>query len=199
MMDTATVTETPPLSPDRTNRRAALWATVVAVPVSALVAYLLVSSATSAGPAARPSPSTARVQATTPVSMAAPTLSERDTPACRALIAQLPDAIRDLRRRPVTAGPEQNAAYGDPAVTVACGTPKPAVPPTADLLIMDGVCWYPAQGREATVFTAIDRETPVQVTVPASYSQGGYWANEFSQLIAGSIRSSPDVPSGCKG
>ena len=184
---------------DPSSRRAALWATVVAVPVAALVAYLLVSSAAPDRRTAGPTPSPSRVQATTPVTLPAPKLAERDALACRALLSQLPDAIRDLPRRPVTAAPEQNAAYGDPAVTVACGAARPAVPPTADVLLMDGVCWYPADGPQGTVFTAIDRETPVQVTVPASYEQRGFWANEFSQRIALSIRSVPDVPSGCRG
>ena len=34
-----------------------------------------------------------------------------------------PATLRDLAARPVTAGPEQNAAYGDPPLTVACGVP----------------------------------------------------------------------------
>ena len=195
------MTGTPTQQQERGNRRAALWAALVAAPVAVLVAYFLVSSVVAARRAAEPdpSPSSARVQATTPVPVAAPALAERDALVCRALLSQLPDSIRDLTRRPVTAGPEQNAAYGDPAITLACGTAKPAVPPTADVLVMDGVCWYPAEGPQATVFTAIDRETPVQLTVPASYQQRGYWANEFSQRIALSIRSIPDVPSGCTG
>ena len=197
---TATVTPpTPPRTPDPGTRKAALIAAAVAVPVALLVAWFLVSTAIENREAATPQPTPSRVQATTPVEMAAPQLGDRDTLACRALLSQLPDIVRDRARRPVTAGPEQNAAYGDPAIQLACGLPRPAVPPTADLLVMDGVCWYPAEQPGATVFTAIDRETAVQVTVPDSYEQRGFWANEFSQRIAGSIRSITDVPSGCKG
>ena len=195
------MTGTPTQQQERGNRRAALWAALVAAPVAVLGASCLVGAGGGAGGRAAPHPAPRRPRAPppTPVPVAAPALAERDALACRALLSQLPDGIRDLARRPVTAGPEQNAAYGDPAITLACGTAKPAVPPTADVLVMDGVCWYPAEGPQATVFTAIDRETPVQLTVPASYQQRGYWANEFSQRIALSIRSIPDVPSGCTG
>ncbi len=178
---------------DRTTRRAALWATAVAVPVAALTASVFVSMAAPADePAPPPGPGS-----TAPVTMAAPRLAERQTLACRALLSRLPAAVRDLPRRPVTAGPEQNAAYGDPALTVACGVPKPTVPKTADLLVMDNVCWYPTDGPDGTVFTTLGREAGVQVVVPIRYENRGQWANEFSAAIAGSIRSVPSGVTGC--
>jgi hypothetical protein len=179
---------------DRTTRRAALWASAVAVPVAALTALLFVSKATPADEPAAPPPGPG---STAPVTMAAPRLAERETLACRALLSRLPATVRDLSRRPVTAGPEQNAAYGDPAITVACGVPKPTVPKTADLLIMDNVCWYPTDGPDGTVFTTLDREAVVQVVVPIRYENRGQWANEFSAAVAGSIRSAPSGLTGC--
>ncbi|MFC7763591.1 DUF3515 family protein [Catellatospora bangladeshensis] len=66
---------------------------------------------------------------TAPVAVPAPSLNARQTTVCRALLSQLPDRLQDLPRRDVTAGHEQNAAYGDPAVTVACGAaPVPSLP-----------------------------------------------------------------------
>ncbi len=44
--------------------------------------------------------------------------------------SQLPDHAARPPRRPVTAGPEQNAAYGEPPITLACGVPAPAMSPT---------------------------------------------------------------------
>jgi hypothetical protein len=132
--------------------------------------------------------------------MAAPPLSAQASVACRALLSQLPAALRDRPRRPVTAGAEQNAAFGDPAVTLACGAgPRPSFAPTADLLSLNNVCWYETDGKDGTTWYAIDREVPITVHLPPAYQPAAQWVIEFSDPIAGSVRSITDVPSGCKG
>ncbi|GAA4676730.1 DUF3515 family protein [Phytohabitans rumicis] len=151
-------------------------------------------------PAAAPSPSPSASPAprsTAPVQMAAPALSERAAVVCRALLSQLPNAVRDLRQRPVTAGSEQNAAYGDPAITVACGVPPTSYPPTDWVYPLNRVCWHSAQRAGATVWTTVDREVPVQVTVPGSYDQPGQWTLAFSDPVVASVPSIKDVPTGC--
>jgi hypothetical protein len=171
---------------------------VIALPV-ALVAGLIAYRVLSASPAgtAEASPSPAP-QSTAPVTMPAPPLPERPATLCRALVFQLPGALRDRPRRPVTAGPEQNAAYGDPPITVACGTaPRPSVDPTATVYKLSTVCWYPVPGPAATVWTTVDREVPVTVTVPNSYPGQAQWVIEFSPPVDGAIPSISTVPSGC--
>jgi hypothetical protein len=188
-------------TPDPTVRRAAVWAAVVAVPVAVLVAYLLISAGyrNAAGPAASPSPTAPRPQSTGPVIMPARPLPASSARVCRSLVASLPPAIRTLPRRPVTAGPEQNAAYGDPAITVACGVATPSFAPTAFLLGADGLCWYPAEHPDVTVFTTLDRAVPVRVTVPRSYSQAGFWVNEFGAAVSGHVPPGGTPPHGCTG
>jgi hypothetical protein len=205
--------KTPPApAPDRTTRSAALWATVIAVPVAVLVGLLILWRVVPSGEAAQPGPSVTQpaVTPTTAVQMAAPKLTAQTAQVCLAVTSQLPTKVRDLPARKVSAGPEQNAAYGEPAITVACGLPQPTmcervdgghagcVPLDATMLKMNGVCWY-AQDEPATdLFTTMDRDVAVQVSVPSSYEQAGQWANEFSDAVVKTVKSkAAGVPTGC--
>ncbi|AEV88213.1 hypothetical protein ACWT_7203 [Actinoplanes sp. SE50] len=213
MVDVDTPAKPDDSTPDNTTRVAAIWATAIAVPVVlivGLVAYLQISRSTT--PAADPAPSASgpAVVPTTPVRVDAPELDARAAQVCLAVTSQLPARIRNLPARKVSAGPEQNAAYGEPAITVACGVTRPwmcekaddtsgtCVPLVADLLLMDQVCWYYTEGAGKTVFTTMDREVPVQVTVPATYDKRAQWANEFSDIVLKTDKSiTAGVPNGC--
>ncbi len=187
-----------PSGPDRTTRQAALWATVVAVPLAALVAVLAIGGLNPQTPAAAPRASaTAGPQSTAPVPMAAPPLAERPAVVCRALLSKLPATLRDLAQRPVQAGPEQNAAYGDPALTVACGVPEPSVGRTDDLWQVNQVCWHVVEGAEAAVLTTVDREVPVRVTVPRIYEQPLQRVAPVSDSVLESVPSATGTPSDC--
>ncbi len=197
--------------PDRTTRSAALWATVIAVPVAVLVGFVVFAQFRPAGePAAAPAASASAPVAVpaTPVEMAAPELSERAAQVCLAVTSQLPAQVRNLPARKVSAGPEQNAAWGEPPLTVACGVAQPqmceklgetgCVPLDTELLIMNRVCWYAVPSSGGATFTTMDREVAVQVTVPAAYAQPAQWANEFSDVVIANDRSrTAGVPSGC--
>jgi Protein of unknown function (DUF3515) len=206
--------ETPPAkAPDKATRSAALWATAVAVPVAVLAGLLMFWRLVPQGEtAAQPSPSATAAPSVpaTPVQMAAPKLAAHAAQVCLAVTSQLPTEVRDLPARKVSAGPEQNAAYGEPPITVACGVPQPTtcekltgghpgcVPLDADLLVMNGVCWYGEDGPATKFFTTLDREVAVRVAVPASYDQPGQWANEFSDAVVKTVKSKDTgVPTGC--
>ena len=177
------------------TRTAARLAAVIALPVAVLAGILAFRIL--GGPAARPAPSPS-AQATGPVAMAAPNLSPQTATVCRALLAALPDSLRDRRRRPVPAGPEQNAAYGDPPITLACGAgPLPSIDPTGEVYPLSGVCWYARPGRDTTAWTAVDRVVTITVTVPNSYAGQGQWVIEFSGPVISSVPSITAVPSGC--
>jgi hypothetical protein len=199
---------------DDSRRRAALWATVVAVPIALLVGVLIFfqvikTQSVTAQPTASPSATLQSVPAA-PVQMAAPKLSARAGEVCLAVTSQLPATLRNLPQRKVSAGPEQNVAYGEPPITVACGGAQPAmcteltpakgcVPLDTELLNMNGVCWYADDTQSGqTSFTTMDREQPVTVTVPSSYEQGAQWANEFSDPVVETDKSiTKGVPAGC--
>ncbi len=169
------------------TRRAAIIAALVAVPVAVLTgigAFALLSGT---------------VDNTGPVDMPARELTARQEVVCRALLSQLPDTVRDLAPRPVTAGAEQNAAYGDPPITLACGVPAAEVAPTDQVWGLDGVCWVATERADGTVWVTVDREVPVQVRVPAAYGGPGQWVAEFSQALTETVPPAPDPPTGCRG
>jgi len=211
MVDVKTRPEEP-APKDTAVRSAALWATAIAVPVALVVGLLIFSHVIrKAEPKATPSAAVTTPVAvpSAPVQMAAPRLDARAAEVCLAVTSQLPVTLRDLPARKVSAGPEQNAAYGEPPITVACGGARPVmcttmtdtngcVPLDTELLNMNAVCWYADQQTGQTAFTTMDREVPVTVTVPTSYQQGGQWANEFSDIVVETDKSiTKGVPSGC--
>lgn len=172
-------------------------ATLIALPVAVIVGIV---SFWLLGGFRGTQPTRPRPQSTAPVPMTAPSLPPARAAACRNLTTHLPGALRDRPRRPVTAGPEQNAAYGDPPITLACGVPPVSVPQTADVYVLSGVCWYPQPqpGNGGTAWTTVDRETPVRVTVPASYSAPGQWVIEFSAPVATALAPAATAPAGCR-
>ncbi|MBM0278864.1 DUF3515 family protein [Micromonospora sp. STR1s_6] len=181
-------------------RGAALLATLVALPITLLVAVLAFNKISPDAPAATPTPSATTVgaQSTTPVEMAAPALAARPATVCRALLSQLPESIRDRAQRPVTAGPEQNAAYGDPALTVACGGTEPNFPSTDEVWTVNRVCWHLAEQADAAVLTTVDRETSITVRVPRAYEQPLQWVPTISSTIVATVPSGGAIPSGCQ-
>ncbi|MDG4785530.1 DUF3515 family protein [Micromonospora sp. WMMD1102] len=187
-----------PDAPDRTTRQAALWATVVALPLTALVAVLVFGQLNPdpVRPPA-PTPTSAAPQPGTPVRMAAPALAERPATVCRALLSRLPATLRSAGQRPVSAGPEQNAAWGDPAVTVACGVAVPDVPDVPDLWVVNKVCWLAEHRDGGLVLTTVDREVPVRLSVPAGQEQTVQWAAPVSESLVASVPSVPEIPGGC--
>ncbi|ASW53978.1 DUF3515 family protein [Plantactinospora sp. KBS50] len=194
--------------PDRTSRLAALWATVVAVPVTLAVGAAVLSALprdtaapSPSAPASESASASPRPQSSAPVQMAAPALDPYPTTRCRLLTSSLPAQLRDLARRPVTAGSEQNAAYGDPALTIGCGVPPATVPPTEQVWNVNGVCWYPVEQTDAAAtLTTVDREVPVRVTVPQTYGPALQWLSSISSAVRDAISPrSGSVPSGCSG
>lgn len=185
---------------DHTTRRAAFWATLVAVPSALLVVFFTMWQLSPDTNAAAPqnTPTAAdRPSATSPVTMPAPQLAERPATVCRALLSRLPATLGELTRRPVATGPEQNAAYGDPPLTVACGVPP--VDPGRDAWVVNGVCWRAVEHTETVELTTIDREVPVRVSVPRDYQPPLQWLAPLADSVLTSVKSIDQPPSGCRG
>jgi hypothetical protein len=204
--------ETPPVRrPDPATRGAALWATAIAVPVAILAGLLIFwQIAPRDEPAAAPQASAPASMPATPVQMEAPKLAASTAQVCLAVTSQLPTTLRGLPARKVSAGPEQNAAWGQPPVTLACGVAQPTmcervdgghpgcVPLDAVMFKMNGVCWWGQDGPATDVFTTMDRAVAVRVSVPGSFEQTAQWANEFSDPVVRTVKSvTTGVPTGC--
>ncbi|HET6211432.1 MAG TPA: DUF3515 family protein [Micromonosporaceae bacterium] len=174
--------------PGQPTRDARRIATLAAIPVALLVGLAVFAAQ---GGFAR--------EDTGPVTMAAPALGPRAAALCRALLAELPGSLRDRKRRPVTAGAEQNAAYGDPPITLGCAAgPAPSIAPETMVYGLSGVCWVAQLNSRGSVWTTVDREVPVTVTVPEAYSEPGQWVIEFSGPLVAAIPSI-SAPPGCRG
>lgn len=189
-------------NPDTSS--AARLAALVAVPVAVLTGiglFFVLTNALDPPETAAPSPTATPATgpvATTPVSVPERELTEWEQTVCRAVVSQLPGEVGGLAQRPVTAGVEQNAAYGDPPLTVTCGGFDSAYKPTDTVYpLPGGVCWHLAEGGDQSVWTTLDREVPVRVNVPASYDGPGQLVTELAETLARTVRSTEDAPPGC--
>jgi hypothetical protein len=178
---------------DPVTRRAARTATFIAVPVALLVVGISILMYGSSPEPQPPNPS-----ASGPVAMSAPVLAAEVVPVCQTVVAHLPDSVSGLARRAVSDGPEQNAAYGEPPLTLACGTTQPTVPATADVFPLSGVCWYAEPGTGGTHWTTVDRAVPVTVWVPGAAEGSAQSVVGFSAAVAAGDPPRDAVPSGCR-
>lgn len=173
-------------------QKPALIAALVALPVAVLAGVLVFWLLGGfPGDGARPQP-----EASGPVQTDAPALDERAATVCRALVAQLPETLGGRQRRPVTAGSEQNAAFGDPPIVVSCGVARPAVAQDAQLVVMSGVCWWAQEQRDGAVWTTVDREIPVRATVPKPAT--GDWVVNLSPGITATVPVADPPPVLCR-
>jgi hypothetical protein len=187
---------------DPVTRTAAKIALLTALPLALLAGLLSFwrlggfdnHSARSAGTAPGPA-------ATSVVQMPVPSLKPADATMCLAFVAHLPAKLRDLSQRPVSAGGnQQNAAYGDPPITVACGGAPVSKPADQQSWVLSGVCWYADQSDPArTVWATLDRRVPIRVSVPAKYLPDGEGdlVSEFSAPIVAAVPSIAEPPAGC--
>lgn len=180
---------------DSATRGAARAAAFAALPIAVIVGlatFWFLSRGTAA------EPTLPRVQSTAPVPATAAPLDGRAATACHDLLTRVPtDGLRDRPRRPVTSGADQNAAYGDPALTLTCGVPALTLPVGADVFVLSGVCWYSASDGVGTVWTTVDRDVPVRVRVPKDYPGPGQWVIEFSPAIVATQPRAATTPPGC--
>lgn len=149
------------------RRRAAVIASAIALPLTVILALALTAghgSTTPAGPA--------------PVlSVAAFPANPASDATCARILQRLPVTLSGLATRRVSSGSASVVGWGDPAVVLRCGVPRPSglVPNSADYVQEVGdsagrsVEWLPVSGRKQTVWTTIDRRVYVEVTVPSKY------------------------------
>ncbi|HEV7191661.1 MAG TPA: DUF3515 domain-containing protein [Jatrophihabitantaceae bacterium] len=155
---------------DPVRRRAALIATAVTVPI-VLVVALLLGHLQHKNPAPVRSGSPA---ALAPVTVAAPPANSAADAPCTKLLGVLPLSLNGLAVRPALSTWTYVVAWGDPAIVLRCGVPRPAAltpGSSAQTIGIDGVYWLPAQQKKQTVWTVIDRAAYIEVTVPSSYAQ----------------------------
>jgi hypothetical protein len=90
---------------------------------------------------------------------------------CDRLLAELPSTVAGEERRDVTPY-GSGAAWGDPPVTLRCGTTDAqGLDRASACQVVDGVGWYAEELERGYRFTTIGRLTYVEVVVPDAVSQ----------------------------
>jgi hypothetical protein len=125
----------------------------------------------------------------------APALSGADARACAALVEALPDRVSDQPRREADTGDGYAAAWGDPAIELRCGVPKPdGLTPASACQTTNGVDWYVPQsqitGRPTDVtMTTVGRAQYLEVRVPADYFPPAAAMVDLAAAVKSTIRS----------
>ena len=103
--------------------------------------------------------------------MVATSPSEAARQECAALLAELPDEVAGQDRREVSPADTLARAWGDPAIVLRCGVPKPAeLRPDSPCFVVDKVGWLAVEGADDVVFSTVGRSTYVELTVPSDYA-----------------------------
>ena len=108
------------------------------------------------------------------VDLAVPDLEPNAARSCAALVETRPEQVADQPRRDVEPADVPGAAWGDPAIELVCGVPKPeGFTRTSICTTVDDVDWYvPEEQLEQQgdlVMTLVNREQYVEVRMPAEY------------------------------
>ncbi|WP_432253285.1 DUF3515 domain-containing protein [Streptomyces sp. HNM1019] len=102
---------------------------------------------------------------------AVPSPAPRAAAMCRTLHKELPDAVNGLKRGTADPSSDYTAVWGDPAVQLRCGVPRPeAMGSKTASAEVNGVDWLPEKRDDGYRFTTVLRRAYVEVTVPRKYS-----------------------------
>lgn len=109
---------------------------------------------------------------------AVPSPKGKAADACRALHGQLPENLDGQPREKTDPASEYTAAWGDPAIELRCGVPRPEklspgsehYNPTAEAAEVNGVSWLLEEQEDGYRFTTTEHAAHVEVTVPDTYA-----------------------------
>ncbi|MFC8271515.1 DUF3515 domain-containing protein [Streptomyces sp. NPDC057271] len=92
---------------------------------------------------------------------------------CQALAKELPDTVAGLERNDPEPGSELTAGWGDAAIVLRCGVPRPEKmsDPQTQGVSVDGVRWMLEQREgDGPRFTSVYRETYIEVSLDERYA-----------------------------
>ncbi|MFE3742399.1 DUF3515 domain-containing protein [Streptomyces sp. NPDC059134] len=108
----------------------------------------------------------------TDTSVAVPAPSKEEAVLCRALHKELPTTLADLDRSDPEPRSELTAGWGDGAIVLRCGVPRPAGMDNAQAqgVEANGVNWMLEERDSGPRFTTTYRRTYVEVTMSTRYT-----------------------------
>ncbi|MEU9621362.1 MULTISPECIES: DUF3515 domain-containing protein [unclassified Streptomyces] len=127
------------------------------------------------------------------VSVTVPAPSGEAAAYCRALHEELPKTVAGLDRGDTGPKSELTAQWGDGAIVLRCGVPRPAKmdDPMAKGIEADGVDWMLDQPEDAGPrFTTTYRKAYVEVSLSTAYAHDASLLAAFGPVIAKTVPSS---------
>lgn len=108
-----------------------------------------------------------------PVAVPAPPTEEKAL--CLALHEALPESVAGESRRDPEPRSALTAGWGDAAIVLRCGVPRPAglQSEKADGVEVNGVAWYSEELEDGARFTTTYRRTYVEVTLSGRFTDMG--------------------------
>lgn len=90
---------------------------------------------------------------------------------CADLVGAVPESVAGQDRRATDPESALTVAWGDPAIVLRCGVPRPAtLKPSSQLVSVNGVDWFAEELTGGYLFTTYGRQAFVEVSVPAEYA-----------------------------
>ncbi|MFH8475383.1 DUF3515 domain-containing protein [Streptomyces sp. NPDC018000] len=129
----------------------------------------------------------------TAASITVPTPSPEAAAYCRALHKELPKTVAGLDRGDTGTKSELTAMWGDGAIVLRCGVPRPAKmdDPTAKGIEANGVNWLLEQPEGAGPrFTTTYRKAYVEVSLSTAYAHDASPLAAFAPAIRKTVPSS---------
>jgi hypothetical protein len=129
-----------------------------------------------------------------PVPVDTPDVTPAADLACPVLMGQLPLELAGETSRLVDSDTPYAYAWGDPAIVLVCGVDPPAgYVVGASTLVISGVEWFVDDtDPDVVVWTTVDRNVPVQVSVPTSTDSASVTA--LCPIIATALPYTEPVP-----
>jgi hypothetical protein len=128
------------------------------------------------------------------LSVALPNASGAQMVYCARLVDQLPNRLdagghRSLSPRLVQPRSPLLHAWGHVPVVLRCGVPKPAgyQSDSAQTTDVNGVLWFQQLDGDTVIWTAIRRNTNVELRVPTSYQGQGAFLVDLGPAIQAAI------------
>jgi hypothetical protein len=116
---------------------------------------------------------------------------------CAGLADSLPDTLTDQGIRATEPESPLTSAWGDPAIVLRCGVPRPdALTRTSQLVSVNGVDWFAEELTEGYIFTTYGRQVFVEVTVPDDYDPEIGPVTELSSAVAEAVPVRVSSPAG---
>jgi hypothetical protein len=133
-----------------------------------------------------------------PVTIAAVGAPRAQSPACRALLEELPAQLGDYQRAPTTQPtPAGTAAWradgGGEPVVLRCGLDRPAdFVVSSPIQVVDAVQWFEVRQDDRSTWYAVDRPVYVALTLPPG--SGPTPIQQLSELIDHTMAAVPIRP-----